>query len=110
MEVKTHDFPVVVQAYEPTNHQDVFIAEQVVNSQAEIDGFTLRFAGKLIKARSLSETEIDKQRHVASRRDSSASPRPTKSYLWVFILLLIVVLIGVGFYTGWIQKTFNVSF
>jgi len=107
MEVRNADFPVVVQAYEPSNKQDVFIAEQVVNSQSEIDGFTLRFAGKLIKARSLSETEIERQRHVASRKGSSSGSR---SYLWIFVLLLIVVLIGVGFYTGWIQKTFNISF
>ena len=107
MEVRNSDFPVVVQAYEPSNKQDVFIAEQVVNSQAEIDGFTLRFAGKLIKARSLSEAEVERQRHVASRRDSSPAGR---SYLWIFILILIVVLIGVGFYTGWIQRTFNISF
>lgn len=107
MEVRSSDFPVVVQAYEPSNKQDVFIAEQVVNSQAEIDGFTLRFAGKLIKARSLSETEIERQKHVASRRDTSTG---SSSYLWIFILLLIVVLIGVGFYTGWIQRTFNISF
>jgi hypothetical protein len=107
MEVRNSDFPVVVQAYEPSNKQDVFIAEQVVNSQAEIDGFTLRFAGKLIKARSLNESEIERQRHVASRRDTSSGSR---SYLWIFVLLLIVVLIGVGFYTGWIQRTFNISF
>ncbi len=108
MEVRNADFPVVVQAYEPSNKQDVFIAEQVVNSQAEIDGFTLRFAGKLIKARSLSDTEKERQRTVASRRDSSSGR--ASSYLWIFVLLLIVVLIGVGFYTGWIQKTFNISF
>ncbi|MBC7826948.1 MAG: hypothetical protein H7122_04320 [Chitinophagaceae bacterium] len=107
MEVRNTDFPVVVQAYETSNKQDVFIAEQVVNTQAEIDGFTLRFAGKLIKARSLNDTEIEKQRHVNSRRGSSSAGR---SYLWIFVLLLIVILIGVGFYTGWIQKTFNVSF
>jgi hypothetical protein len=108
MEVRSSDFPVVVQAYEPSNKQDVFIAEQVVNSQAEIDGFTLRFAGKLIKARSLSDTEIERQKHVVSRKDTN--PARKSSYLWVFILLLIVVLIGVGLYTGWIQKTFNISF
>lgn len=107
MEVRNSDFPVVVQAYEPSNREDIFLAEQVVNSQAEIDGFTLKFAGKLIKARSLSEAEVDRQRHVASRKHSSTGSR---SYLWVFILLLIVVLIGVGFYTGWIQRTFNISF
>ena len=107
MEVRNSDFPVVVQAYEPSNKQDVFIAEQVVNTQAEIDGFTLKFAGKLIKARSLNDTEKERQRHVSSRGHSSGGSR---SYLWIFILLLIVVLIGVGFYTGWIQKTFNVSF
>jgi hypothetical protein len=107
MEVRNTDFPVVVQAYEPSNKQDVFIAEQVVNSQAEIDGFTLRFAGKLIKARSLSDTEIERQRHITKRRDA---PKAGSSYLWVFVLLLIVVLIGVGFYTGWIQRTFNISF
>lgn len=104
MEVRNNDFPVVVQAFEPSNKQDVFIAEQVVNSQAEIDGFTLRFAGKLIKARSLSGVEVEKQRHVASRQNPSSSS--TGSYLWIFILLLI----GVGFYTGWIQRTFNISF
>ena len=108
MEVRNTDFPVVVQAYEPSNKQDVFIAEQVVNSQAEIDGFTLRFAGKLIKARSLNDSEIERQRHVERRHGSSAAGRG--SYLWVFILLLIVVLIGIGFYTGWIQRTFNISF
>lgn len=107
MEVRNSDFPVVIQAYEPSNKQDVFIAEQVVNTQAEIDGFTLRFAGKLIKARSLNDTEIERQKHVTSRRDS---PTRSKSYLWVFVLLLIAVLIAVGFYTGWIQKTFNISF
>lgn len=107
MEVRNNDFPVVVQAYEPSNKQDVFIAEQVVNTQAEIDGFTLRFAGKLIKARSLSDTEVERQRHVASR---SGGASRGGSYLWIFILLLIVVLIGVGFYTGWIQRTFNISF
>jgi len=107
MEVRNHDFPVVVQAYEPSNKQDVFIAEQVVNTQAEIDGFTLRFAGKLIKARSMNDSEKERQRHVASRRDPSSR---SGSYLWIFIVLLIVVLIGVGFYTGWIQKTFNISF
>ena len=107
MEVRNTDFPVVVQAYEPSNKDDVFIAEQVVNTQAEIDGFTLRFAGKLIKARSLSDTEIERQRHVASRRNPSSASR---SYLWIFVLVLIVVLIGVGFYTGWIQRTFNISF
>lgn len=108
MEVRNTDFPVVVQAYEPSNKQDVFIAEQVVNSQAEIDGFTLRFAGKLIKARSLSDTEIKKQRHIEQRHDSAS--KGNRSYLWVFLLLLIVVLIGVGFYTGWIQRTFDISF
>jgi hypothetical protein len=107
MEVRNSDFPVVVQAYEPSNQQDVFIAEQVVNSQAEIDGFTLRFAGKLIKARSLNDTEIERQRYVASRRSPS---RAGGSYLWIFALILIVALIGIGFYTGWIQKTFNLSF
>lgn len=107
MEVRNADFPVVVQAYEPSNKQDVFIAEQVVNTQAEIDGFTLRYAGKLIKARSLNEAEVQRQQYVASRRGSTAR---SGSYLWIFILLLIVVLIGVGFYTGWIQRTFNISF
>lgn len=108
MEVRNADFPVVVQAYEPSNKQDVFIAEQVVNTQAEVDGFTLRYAGKLIKARSLNESEVERQKHVASRRDSSRSRGA--GYTWIFILLLIVVLIGVGFYTGWIQRTFNISF
>ena len=105
MEVRNNQFPVVVQAYEPSTTQNVFIAEQVVNTQAEIDGFTTRFAGKLIKARSLSEAEAEKQRHVAK-----ANAPAKKSNAWIFLLLLIVILVGVGLYTGWIQKTFGLSF
>ena len=105
MEVRNNQFPLVVQAYEPSTTQNVFLAEQVVNTQAEIDGFTTRYAGKLIKARSLSEAEADRQKHAAERRTPAK-----KSNAWIFILLLIVVLVGIGLYTGWIQKTFGLSF
>jgi cobalamin biosynthesis Mg chelatase CobN len=103
MEVRKDEFPVVVQAYDATTQPEVFIAEQVVSSQAEIDNFTLRYAGKLIKDRSLSSVEKDKQKQLAPKRRSSGSG------VWLFLLIVIILLVVVGFATGWIQRTFNIE-
>lgn len=106
MEVRNNEFPVVVQAYETSNKEDVFIAEQVVHSQAEIDGFTSRFAGKLIKARALSNNEVEKHKHVAERREGRSS---SSAMVWIILLVIIAAAIGYGLYTGWIQRTFNLD-
>ena len=105
MEVRKDEFPVVVQAYETTGQQEVFVAEQVVNTQLEIDHFTNRYAGKLIKARALRDGEYKNHPTHANetRRKSSGTA------VMMIILLLIVALVAIGFATGWIQRTFNIE-
>ena len=111
MEVRKEDFPVVVQAFETSGNSDVFIAEQVVNSQSDIDSFTSRYTGKLIKARRLTDVESNKQ-GVANGNHSSTQTRKkssTGNYVLIIVLLIIVALLVVGFTTGWIQRTFNIQ-
>ena len=103
MEIRKSEFPVVVQAYDNTNQQERFIAEQVVNSQIEIDNFTSLYAGKLIKARKMTSAETTKHSTATGRTTRKSS----SGLLWV--LLLLVILVVVGFATGWIQRTFGIE-
>ena len=108
MRVKDNEFPVVLQAYDTRDRQDLFVAEQVVNTQAEVDTFTSRYAGKLIRVRLPNGEELrhDHRQTAAPRRKSSGALAA------VLILLVIAALVIVGFASGWIQETFgwNVSF
>jgi hypothetical protein len=107
MEVRKEDFPVVIQAFETNGTTDVFIAEQVVNSQADINAFTSRYTGKLIKARRLTEAErgVQGTTETTTKRRRSA----TGTYILIAIILILVVLVIVGFTTGWIQETFHIG-
>ena len=106
MRIRDEEFPVVVQAYDQSGSRDAFIAEQVVFNQVEIDTFTSRYAGLLIKSRELNEVEtVNDPRPTRRRKTRSGS-----TLGWV--LFLIVVIIGLlvwGFATGWIQKTFGIN-
>ena len=68
MRLRDEEFPVVVQAYDPSGSKDSFIAEQVVYSQMEIDNFTSRYAGLLIKAREANETETTSDPRIGRKR------------------------------------------
>lgn len=104
MRVRDNEFPVVVQAYDNRDRQDLFVAEQVVYSQVEVDTFTSRYAGKLIKVRLPNGEELKHDnRPVARKRRSGAG------MAIVLILLVIVALLIVGFTTGWIQNTFGIQ-
>jgi len=105
MEVRRDEFPVVVQAYETDNRHEVFVAEQVVNNQVEIDQFTARYTGKLIKARKMTDVEYKQQPDltVNKRKGTSAGT------VFLVILLVLVVLAAIGFATGWIQQNFGIS-
>ena len=103
MQLKQDEFPIVVQAYDTSVDPELFIAEQVINSQPEIDEFTARFAGKLIKARAVSDIEYRRQPEVTDQRKSSAGA------VILILLLIIVILAILGFATGWIQRNFNIS-
>lgn len=107
MKVKENQFPIAVQAYNTKGNQELFVAEQVVYNQSQVDLFTSRHAGMLIKTRLLTDAELGKarveQKKYVKRRSSGAS------IIWI-ILLILVVLIVVGFATGWIQQNFGISF
>lgn len=106
MKVKENQFPIAIQAYNTKGGQELFVAEQIVHTQSEVDTFTSKYAGMLIKTRLLNDVELGKatehhKKYV--RRRSSAG-----SVIWI-ILLIIVVLVVVGFATGWIQNTFGLK-
>ena len=105
MVINEKEFPMVVQAYQTADNQDLFVAEQVVHTQHEVDNFTSRYTGLLIKARPLNENELQTgPRQVKARRRASSG----SSAVWLILLLLIIALVVVGFTTGWIQRTFNI--
>lgn len=105
MEVRRDEFPVVVQAYETNSDHEVFVAEQVVNNQLEIDQFTSRFTGKLIKARKM--TDVEYRQHPEAIRHSR--PKSSAGTVILVVLLILVVLVVVGFATGWIQQNFGIE-
>ena len=110
MRIRDDEFPVVVQAYDPSGSRDAFIAEQVVFTQVEIDSFTSRYAGMLIKAKEFNEAETtnDPQR-VDSSLVRKRKTRSGSKVGWVlFILVVIIGLLVWGFATGWIQNNFGI--
>jgi hypothetical protein len=108
MVVNEKEFPVVVQAYQPSANGELFVAEQMVRNQAEIDGFSSRYAGYVIKARVVQENELVPEYRNGTRRTATAVHRRGLP-IWAILLLLVVVLVVVGFTTGWIQKTFELN-
>jgi len=107
MRLHNNEFPVVVEAYDnrTSDRDDRFVAEQVVYSQDEIDNFTARYAGMLIKARTLNNQEMEIRHHPNVRRRTNSS-----AGIWIFFLVLLLAAIAVGWYTGWIQRTFHINF
>ncbi len=107
MRIQDDEFPVVVQAYDPSGSKDAFVAEQVVYTQADIDSFTSRYAGLLIKAKNLSNEE-----YSTETRDVSKKRKARSGGGFGLILFFIVVIIGLlvwGFATGWIQQHFGIN-
>jgi hypothetical protein len=106
MKVKENQFPIAVQAYNTKSGQEIFVAEQIVHTQTEVDAFTSKYAGMLIKTRLLTDVELGKateyHKKYVKRRSSA------RAIFWT-IFLVIVVLIVVGFATGWIQRTFGLN-
>ena len=105
MELRNEDLPVTLQAFELLNNKEIFIAEQVVNTQSDIDVFTKRYTGKLIKAKktSVSETKTAYGTTGVEKRKSSTN------VVMVIILLILVALIIYGFSTGWVQQKLNLK-
>lgn len=107
MKVKENQFPIAVQAFNTKGGQELFVAEQIVYTQHQVDLFTSKHAGMLIKTRLLTDAELGKatieQKKYVKRRSSAAAVIGA-------ILLILVILAVVGFATGWIQENFGISF
>ena len=107
MRLRDDEFPVVVQAYDPSGPKDAFVAEQVAYTQAEIDNFTSRYAGLLIKAREVSDVEEHTDARVGQRRTRS---RSGSAVGWILFLLVVIIgLVVWGFTSGWIQQHFGIN-
>ena len=106
MVINEREYPVVVQAFQPSANGELFVAEQMVNNQAEVDSFSSRYAGYVIKARIAKENELITDHNNGTRR--TAVPRRGIP-AWAILLLIVVVLVVVGFTTGWIQRTFELN-
>src|SRR5438045_9764265 len=98
MELRRDDFPVALQAYDVRGDHEDFVAEQVVNTQKEADKFMSLYAGRLIKTREVRPVET---KHYAS---AVRRTRTGAGTAWLVFFILLVVLIAVGFATGWIQN------
>ncbi|MEO6721108.1 MAG: hypothetical protein ABIN67_12085 [Ferruginibacter sp.] len=105
MELRKEDLPVTLQAFDLLDSKEIFIAEQVVNNQSDVDMFTNRYTGKLIKAKktAVSETKNSYGTTGVQKKKSSTN------VVMVIILLILVALIIYGFSTGWIQEKLNLK-
>src|SRR5688572_23702905 len=98
MEIRRTEFPVTLQAFEVRNSKEEFVAEQVVHSQPEVDRFTAQFNGKLIKAHTLRPEEA---------RGTERYPKTRTMSGWAVFLVILVVLLIVAYFTGWLQPFIN---
>jgi hypothetical protein len=107
MVINEREYPVVVQAFQPSANGELFVAEQMVNNQAEVDSFSSRYAGYVIKARIAKENELVTDHNNGTRKRTVVQRRGIPA--WALLLLIVVVLVVVGFTTGWIQRTFELN-
>jgi len=104
MTIQPQEFPVVIQAYQPSGSEDLFVAEQVVYNQSEADMFTSRHTGLLIKARKPNSSELQTVPNYAPVRTRSKGIGAG-----FIIILLLIALIVTGFATGWIQRNLDIT-
>jgi hypothetical protein len=111
MVINDKEFPVVIQAYQPSANGELFVAEQMVRNQVEVDAFSSRYAGYVIKARVVKENEMVPEYSNGTRRDGTRRTAVHRRGIpaWAIFLLIVVVLVIVGFTTGWIQRTFELN-
>jgi hypothetical protein len=108
MVINEKEFPVMVEAYQPATNGDLFVAEQMVSNQSEVDLFSRRYAGYIIKARVVKDNELVTD-HTTNHHTKRTAVHRRGIPAWAILLLIVVVLVIVGFTTGWIQRTFNVN-
>ncbi len=108
MEIKKEDLPVMLQAFEVHNNSETFVAEQLVNSQVEVDRFTGLYAGKIIKA----NRDAVRARNNGTVSNATTDTRKRNSATGMIMIIIVLVLLALviyGFSTGWIQEKFNLK-
>jgi hypothetical protein len=106
MELRKEDLPATLQAFELRDNEEIFLAEQVVNNQAEIELFTTRYSGKLIKAKTIA---VDNRTQTSSSPGHQAPERNNNAIIVTVIILVIAALVAYGIYTGWIQQQLDIN-
>ena len=104
MDLRKEDLPATVQAFELLDGKEIFIAEQVVNSQSEIETFTTRYMGKLIKAKPVPVNEINGYENSPYKKKRSST-----GLVMIIIILVILAAVIYGISTGWIQEKFHLK-
>lgn len=106
MDFRKEDLPATIQAYDLIDNNESFLAEQVVNNQSEIDLFTSRYAGKLIKAKTVVPPE-----RLRSNGSAIVPPREkgSGSVIAVIIVVVILALLLYGYSTGWLQAQLHLK-
>lgn len=104
MDLRKEDLPATIQAFELDKDNEIFIAEQVVNTQAEIEAFTIRYTGKLIKAKKIPLVQTNSHGDAAYKKQRSST-----GLIMFIIIVVIIAVVLYGFSTGWIQEKFNLK-
>jgi hypothetical protein len=100
MELRRDEFPVALQAYEVRGDHEEFVAEQVVNSQAEADKFMNLYAGRLIKTHEVRQAERERYHTAAVHHSRTRAGIPA----WIIVLIVLVILFVIAYSTGWLQQ------
>jgi hypothetical protein len=105
MDIRKEDLPVTLQAFELQDNNEIFVAEQVVTNQVDVDRFTTMYAGKIIKAKK------DTVAHRSSGGNTMITKKrnPAVGIFMIVLILVLVALVIYGFSTGWIQQKFNLN-
>ncbi len=106
MELRNEDLPATLQAFELEDNREIFIAEQVVNTQDEITNFTNRYMGKLIKAKTVT---LGNNRSRINPDNAVKKPKSSINAVMILVVLALLVLAIYGFSTGWIQDKLNLN-
>ncbi|MDB5276703.1 MAG: hypothetical protein JWR61_1658 [Ferruginibacter sp.] len=105
MDLRSEDLPATLQAFDLMDNKEIFLAEQVVSNQAEIDIFTNRYAGKLIKAK----TTLPVNSNSSYAKPAHRSRYSSTGVVMAIIVVLVIVLVIYGFSTGWIQEKLHMK-
>ncbi len=106
MDLHNEELPATLQAFELNDNREVFLAEQVVNTQAEITNFTNRYSGKLIKAKAILQGNNRAEIHAVS---NVKKPKSSINVVMIIVVLALLALAIYGFSTGWIQNKLNLN-